>query len=685
MGNPVTGIAAPQATAIVQLDDAAYCDMGNALPISFQGSSPYTFEGWFSFDGLCPDSTLLVKPGEFTLGTKGATVYVQRAGQIFPLQTQKVLTARDWFHIAVTFDGATVAIYINGLLSVSTSSPGPGTSNQGQHFQLGLGFQGQIDSFRIWNIARTQNQIYTGQWLTLAPTPGLVAEYDCTQVPPVDVSGNNNPIALRNGALSVILTPAVRVTGAGYCEPIDDGPLVNPGGGGNDPYSIVAWVNLDYLGGGPQCIFANGDLNSSLGVYLIVNNDGTLSAQRGGTNPTVLVSQGSLLTGQWYCISYTFDGTTQSLYFNGVLDSSASAPALGTMAAGDLTIGAAFNSASAIATMNLQGYLQFISVWNICLSAANVQAWMYNNPTDQPGVTADYSFAADSATNLQTSNPVGLATGASLVQLQTAATGSVTHPLKPILVSEQAPGPQLSKDELAERQEFYTPERRAALLSEYRRALPSYMPRAERTAAIAALSATLDALASNDPSAGPGHRARYHVVLDGDFWSFRKTEDAVQTELARIPKADLTPCQAAEISFLVATLDLFLGLFGLVINTSVAIKFFNIRIGEGGFTTAMQAVLSLPLQASSVLKVIAILWDFGWFTSAVQLAISGMTWWDWVTLIARVASMVVPYPTFQKAYVVAQIVIGLWEVGTSFAAAHSACASGTASFRLAEA
>ncbi|MEY2507479.1 MAG: hypothetical protein QOH01_1808 [Verrucomicrobiota bacterium] len=671
MGTPVSGTAAPETSAILHLSGAAYADLGNALNVSFLGATPYTFEGWFSFDGLCPDSTLLQKPGEFVLGTKGATVFVQRTGQIFPLQTPAVLNDRDWFHIAASFDGTTLSLYINGLLSVSTSSPGPGIANQGQNFQLGATFQGDIDSFRIWNVVRTQAQIYTGQWTTLPPTSGMVAEYDCTQAPPKDVSGNNNPITLRAGAVSLSLTPAVNVTGAGYCEPVDDGPLVNPGGGGNDAYTILAWINLEFVGG-QQCIFGNGDLNSATGIYLLVNNDGTVSAQRGGTSPTVLTSNGSLSPDQWYCIGYSYDGANQALYINGVLDSSAAAPALGTMGQGDLTIAAAYGSASVTAQMTLQGYVQFVSVWNVCLTAPQINSWMYSNPTDQPGVTADYSFAADSATNLQTNNPVGLAAGAKLVTIETPVTAA--RPAPPPKSPLQRPeGRALTAEQVGERQAFYTPERRAALLGEYRRALPPHLPRAQRTTAIRELEQILENLAGPDPATGFGRRLQYRVVLDGDYWSFRQTTGQGEIELARTAKHDLTSCQAAELTFVIATFDLFLGLFGLVIETSVATRFFNLRIAEGGFTTALNAILSLPLAASSVLKVIAILWDFGWFTAAVQLAINGMTWWDWITLIARVAAMVAPYPSYQKAYAVSQIIIGLWELATSFVQAHNAC------------
>jgi len=672
MGTPRTGIIAPERTAFVQLEDNAYCDLGSALPISFFGASPYTFEGWLNFNGLCPDSVLLSKQGEFTLGTKGATVYAQRVGQLFPLQTQSVLKVGEWTHIAVTFDGTTIALYIDGLMSVSSSTPGPGVRNQGQNFMLGTGFQGEIDSFRVWSLARSQPQIYGSQWVTLGPTPGLVAEYDCTRTPPADVSGNNNPIALRNGATSVEVAPAVRVTGNGYCEPVDDELLVNPGGRGNDPYTLMAWVRLDYIGEAKQCVFANGDFSMSTGVFLLVNADGTVSAQRGGSSPTIVTSSGSLQKNQWYNLACTYDGTTQALYINGVPEGSAPAPALGTMPRADLSIAADVSSQSASAIMSLHGYLQFVTVWKKCLSASEVKSWMYEDPANEPEVSANYSFVADTATNLRTNNPVGLAAGAALTELTTRVPSQ--HEEWPVSAIRLRPAPRpLTADDLAERGAFYTPELRAALVGEYRRALPPHMPRAQRSTLIDSFQATLAAIASGDPQAGLGRQLRFRLVQEAQVWSFRELTDAGEVEVARRSLPELTPCQAAEITFLIATFDLFLGLFGLFVNTSVATRFFNLRIGEAGIENALRAIFSLPLTPGSALKVIAILWDYGWFTALAQLAINGLTWWDCVTVLARAASMVLPYPNLQKAYAIAQIAIGLWELFTSFQAASQAC------------
>jgi hypothetical protein len=239
-----------------------------------------------------------------------------------------------------------------------------------------------------------------------------------------------------------------------------------------------------------------------------------------------------------------------------------------------------------------------------------------------------------------------------------------------------APVP-LSASQIEERVAFYSAERRAALLAEYRRALPRHMPRAARADALARFDAQLQALA--DPAwVGVGMGARYTVVQDGDEWSFRKLTPQGEVEIVRLPLADLTNCQAALVTFLVATFELLWGLFGLVVNNSAAVRFFALRVGERGAETAMLAILRLPLSAASVLKLIAILFDFGWVTAAVVLVVNGMTWWDWVTLTARIASMILPYPTFQKAYALAQIAIGLFELAVAVAAVQKECLAGPA-------
>jgi dihydrofolate reductase len=76
------------------------------------------------------------------------------------------LAANTWTHLAMTYDGTTLKIYVNGTLVTSTAQSGTivastnplqigGDSTYGQYFR------GMIDEVRVYNIVLTQTQIQT--------------------------------------------------------------------------------------------------------------------------------------------------------------------------------------------------------------------------------------------------------------------------------------------------------------------------------------------------------------------------------------------------------------------------------------------------------------------------------------------------------------------------------------------
>ncbi len=121
------------------------------------------------------------------------------------------IALNEWSHIAGTYDGTVLRVYVNGVeaLSCPHSAPGPVGTN-GHDVEIGsrLGgiggyFDGQLDELRIWNIARSEAQIRDTmcQKLTGNET-GLVANYrmDGTggTLTAADQTNNNNHGALEN-------------------------------------------------------------------------------------------------------------------------------------------------------------------------------------------------------------------------------------------------------------------------------------------------------------------------------------------------------------------------------------------------------------------------------------------------------------------------------------------------------
>jgi hypothetical protein len=123
-----------------------------------------------------------------------------------------------WHHLAATYDGATIKLYIDGVLSASQAQTGSITTNSNV---LALGnqtgftefFGGSVDEVRIWNVARTQAQIMANKNTHLDPTAeaNMVSNYTFNQgttsgtntglTTIVDMKNENNG-TLSNFALS---------------------------------------------------------------------------------------------------------------------------------------------------------------------------------------------------------------------------------------------------------------------------------------------------------------------------------------------------------------------------------------------------------------------------------------------------------------------------------------------------
>lgn len=94
----------------------------------------------------------------------------------------------NWHHLAATYDGTTMRLYINGSLANSMAQTGTIATNSNP---LTLGnqpgtseyFGGTVDEVRIWNVARTQAQIQNNmnQELDPAAETNLVSYYTFNQ------------------------------------------------------------------------------------------------------------------------------------------------------------------------------------------------------------------------------------------------------------------------------------------------------------------------------------------------------------------------------------------------------------------------------------------------------------------------------------------------------------------------
>lgn len=98
--------------------------------------------------------------------------------------------SRDaWHHLAATFNGTTVKIYVDGVLTTTQAQSGAITTSSLANLTLGNQsgvseyFGGYADELRIWNIVRTETQIQDNMSRELDPASqtGLVAYFTNNQ------------------------------------------------------------------------------------------------------------------------------------------------------------------------------------------------------------------------------------------------------------------------------------------------------------------------------------------------------------------------------------------------------------------------------------------------------------------------------------------------------------------------
>jgi chitodextrinase len=124
--------------------------------VIYKGNDNYYLES-SSFNGGRPG-------GGGTFGGQGVIVYGAGA-----------LPANTWTHLAVTYDGAALRTYVNGVEVGSGAKTGNITTSTnpleiGGDSLYGQFFQGLIDEVRVYNVALTAQQIQTDMNTPVAPT-----------------------------------------------------------------------------------------------------------------------------------------------------------------------------------------------------------------------------------------------------------------------------------------------------------------------------------------------------------------------------------------------------------------------------------------------------------------------------------------------------------------------------------
>jgi len=146
----------------------------------------------------------------FTCGESGRVEFTHSIDESWnAVSTPQILGLNTWYHVAGVYDGTSMKLYVNGILQ--SSADVSGTPTLGTDVVLNFGdnptwpgrfFHGTLDEMRIWETARTEQEIQDNMTVELTGSePGLVGYWNMnegTGTSISDISGNGNTGTLLN-------------------------------------------------------------------------------------------------------------------------------------------------------------------------------------------------------------------------------------------------------------------------------------------------------------------------------------------------------------------------------------------------------------------------------------------------------------------------------------------------------
>ncbi len=249
---------------------------------------------------------------------------------------------------------------------------------------------GTTDEFKIYNYARTAKQIVedmnAGHPAVGSPVGSAVGHWRFDEGQGITTNNSGNGGSTLNGTLTTMASPATSTSGwtnsgkfnkalvfDGSNDYVSIPYTTSLGLGGSNPLTVSAWV---YWTGG-----AHGDglfpiVYSQIGSdpwgrYSLFVDFATSKAtfSVAGTSGSYVYSNAALSNNQWYHITGTWDGTTQSIFVNGVIQNSAT-PSIGT---GSTFQNLYFGTNTVAGGNSFGGSIDEVKIYNYALTSDEVK------------------------------------------------------------------------------------------------------------------------------------------------------------------------------------------------------------------------------------------------------------------------------------------------------------------------
>ncbi len=391
--NTVTFVEDPVRGSVAQFDLTDYIDLGDDTGLK---PANVTISAWFKTGSTSDLALLGFDTKGYALTYQGGIpqfwTYVSEADNLpYSPQIYHQGTYHDdqWHHAVMTYDGQTIALYIDG---VEAAPPVANTlhnifydvtgelrigSASGNYYYDGL-----LDDVKIWGNALDADQIKEEYKATRKKD--LLAHYafngDVT-----DGSGHDNHGTIVNN-ISFVNDP-IRGSVASFTG--QDGDYIDlPELTPDKELTVSTWVKTDAVK--PMTVIGTDLWGYS--IRLTLGNDVGGRGCNGNENWNFVSSNGhGFVDGLWHHVVLSFDGTLR-IYMDGVSLAELVPPSAGDLYYhnSDLTIGKGGTGA------NFEGLLDEVKIWATALSAEEIAAEYEATRIEEPeDLIAHYTFDGD--------------------------------------------------------------------------------------------------------------------------------------------------------------------------------------------------------------------------------------------------------------------------------------------------
>ncbi len=302
----------------------------------------------------------------------GGTRYIATTGADF-------IEIGVWHHVAGTYDGDALKLYVNGVLRDSNTLPSGSLSVTTNILAIGTWsslvdfFEGTVDEVRIWSRPLSASEVLASAQAGLRALWHFNEDSSSTAA---DASGYENDGTLNGDAEfdsgDGRFGNAVTLDGSGDFVQVAQSSTLEP-----TEVTVEGWVKSDNPGGNFRYLLSKGAKACQAASYALYTGStgGLFFYVFDGGSPAVLssgVTASEIWDDEWHHVAGTFDGSTVRLYLDGEEIGSGASTAISIGYALPTTNDLFIGRYSGSCTLEFTGDVDELHIWARALSIEEI-------------------------------------------------------------------------------------------------------------------------------------------------------------------------------------------------------------------------------------------------------------------------------------------------------------------------